>query len=170
MLIEAKAASPATKARQSLADVGDVLRNSLATRRARREKGLTWQNSRRDSPAIRGGRPKKQLLRCKSWRDNTPRAPSKRWPRLCGIQTPHRQLAPWPRIQFSTGRSADRHRRSTRLANEGCTDHQIMAWGGWTTLKEVQRYTRKANRRRLAQCAAEKLTTGNIEWLTRATG
>jgi site-specific recombinase XerD len=48
---------------------------------------------------------------------------------------------------------------ATRLANEGCTDHQIMAWGGWTTLKEVQRYTRKANRRRLAQSAAEKLTT-----------
>jgi len=49
---------------------------------------------------------------------------------------------------------------ATRLANEGCTDHQIMAWGGWTTLKEVQRYTRKANRRRLAQSAAEKLTPG----------
>ena len=63
---------------------------------------------------------------------------------------------------IKTGLSAHglRGAGATRLANEGCTDHQIMAWGGWTTLKEVQRYTRKANRRRLAQDAAQKLTTG----------
>jgi integrase len=28
---------------------------------------------------------------------------------------------------------------ATRLAEHGCSDHEIMAWGGWTTLKEVQR-------------------------------
>lgn len=49
---------------------------------------------------------------------------------------------------------------ATRLAEAGCTDHQIMAWGGWTSIKEVQRYTVAANRKRLAQTAAEKLTTG----------
>jgi integrase len=49
---------------------------------------------------------------------------------------------------------------ATRLAEHGCTDHEIMAWGGWKTLAEVQRYTKAANRKRLAQQAAEKLKTG----------
>ena len=35
-----------------------------------------------------------------------------------------------------------------------------MAWGGWRTLKEVQRYTKAANRKRLAKQAAAKLETG----------
>jgi integrase len=46
---------------------------------------------------------------------------------------------------------------ATRLADAGCTDHQIMAWGGWETLKEVQRYTKAANRKRLAQSVLQKL-------------
>ena len=49
---------------------------------------------------------------------------------------------------------------ATRLAEHGCTDHEIMAWGGWTTLKEVQRYTRAANRKGLALRAAGKLKAG----------
>jgi integrase len=49
---------------------------------------------------------------------------------------------------------------ATRLAEHECTDHQIMAWGGWKTLAEVQRYTREANRKRLAKQAAAKLETG----------
>lgn len=49
---------------------------------------------------------------------------------------------------------------ATRLADAGCSDHQIMAWGGWTSIKEVQRYTLAANRKRLAHSAAEKLATG----------
>jgi integrase len=49
---------------------------------------------------------------------------------------------------------------ATRLAEAGCTDHQIMAWGGWETLKEVQRYTKAANRKRLAQSVLEKLERG----------
>jgi integrase len=49
---------------------------------------------------------------------------------------------------------------ATRLAEHGCTDHEIMAWGGWKTLSEVQRYTRAANRKRLAMQAADKLETG----------
>jgi hypothetical protein len=35
-----------------------------------------------------------------------------------------------------------------------------MAWGGWTSLKEVQRYTRAASRKRLALQAAGKLKAG----------
>ena len=49
---------------------------------------------------------------------------------------------------------------ATRLAEHGCTDHEIMAWGGWKTLKEVQRYTREANRKRLALQGAHKLKGG----------
>jgi integrase len=49
---------------------------------------------------------------------------------------------------------------ATRLAEHGCTDHEIMAWGGWKTLSEVQRYTRAASRKRLAKQAAAKLETG----------
>ena len=51
---------------------------------------------------------------------------------------------------------------ATRLAEAGCTDHEIMAWGGWETLKEVQRYTRAANRKRLAQSGREKLETRTL--------
>ena len=37
---------------------------------------------------------------------------------------------------------------ATRGAEAGWTDHEIMAWGGWKSLSEVQRYTRAANRRK----------------------
>jgi integrase len=46
---------------------------------------------------------------------------------------------------------------ATRLAEHGATDLEIMAWGGWKTLAEVQRYTKKANRKRLAENARDKL-------------
>jgi integrase len=49
---------------------------------------------------------------------------------------------------------------ATRLAEAGATDHEIMAWGGWTSMKEVQRYTKAANRKRLALQAAGKLKGG----------
>jgi integrase len=49
---------------------------------------------------------------------------------------------------------------ATCLAEHGCTDHEIMAWGGWSSIKEVQRYTRGANRKRMALRAAEKLKAG----------
>jgi hypothetical protein len=35
-----------------------------------------------------------------------------------------------------------------------------MAWGGWKTLREVQRYTAAANRKRLALRAADKIKSG----------
>ncbi len=46
---------------------------------------------------------------------------------------------------------------ATRGAEAGWTDHEIMAWGGWTSLSEVQRYTKAANRRKLARGAVHKL-------------
>ena len=49
---------------------------------------------------------------------------------------------------------------ATRLAEHGCTDHEIMAWGGWSSIKEVQRYTKAANRKRMALQAAGKLKAG----------
>jgi integrase len=49
---------------------------------------------------------------------------------------------------------------ATRLAEHGCTDHEIMAWGGWSSIKEVQRYTKAANRKRLALQGARKLKDG----------
>jgi integrase len=49
---------------------------------------------------------------------------------------------------------------AARLADHSCTDHEIMAWGGWTTVKQVQRYTKAADRRGLALRAAGKLKAG----------
>ena len=39
----------------------------------------------------------------------------------------------------------------------GCSDHQIMAIGGWQTLKEVQRYTKGARKRVLSDDAMDKV-------------
>jgi integrase len=49
---------------------------------------------------------------------------------------------------------------ATRLAEHSCTDHEIMAWGGWKSIREVQRYTEAANRKRLALQGAQKLKAG----------
>jgi integrase len=47
-----------------------------------------------------------------------------------------------------------------RLAEIGCTAHQIAAITGHATLKEVQRYTSAADRKRLAREAMAKLEGG----------
>ena len=44
-----------------------------------------------------------------------------------------------------------------RLANVGCSPHEIMAISGHLTLSEVERYTREANMKRLAKTATDKL-------------
>jgi integrase len=44
-----------------------------------------------------------------------------------------------------------------RMAEAGCTTHEIAAITGHATLKEVERYTRAANRKRLAQSAKAKV-------------
>ena len=46
---------------------------------------------------------------------------------------------------------------ATRLADVGCTEHEIMSITGHTSLAEVQRYTRAANQKRLARSAMEKV-------------
>ena len=46
---------------------------------------------------------------------------------------------------------------ATRLADHGATAHELMAWFGWTTLREAERYTRAANRKALARGVAHKL-------------
>jgi integrase len=48
---------------------------------------------------------------------------------------------------------------ATYLAERGATDHQLMAWFGWTSISQAQVYTKGANRKRMAQSAA-KLISG----------
>src|SRR5262249_12573378 len=45
----------------------------------------------------------------------------------------------------------------TRLADAGCTAHQIAAISGHKTLKEVERYTKGADQARLARAAMERI-------------
>jgi integrase len=47
---------------------------------------------------------------------------------------------------------------ATRLAEQGATPHQLMAWFGWTTLREPERYTRAANNKKLARSAGALIT------------
>jgi integrase len=60
------------------------------------------------------------------------------------------------------GLSAHGLRKATarRLAELGCSAHQIAAITGHATLSEVQRYTQAADRKRLAQEAVRKLIEG----------
>jgi integrase len=46
---------------------------------------------------------------------------------------------------------------AARLAELGCSDHEIMAIGGWKTLKEVQRYTKGARKQVLSNNAMDKV-------------
>jgi integrase len=48
---------------------------------------------------------------------------------------------------------------AARLAELGCSDLEIMAIGGWQTLKEVQRYTKGARKRVLAERAMRRVQT-----------
>jgi hypothetical protein len=48
---------------------------------------------------------------------------------------------------------------ATRLADHGATAHQLMSWFVWRTLSEAARYTKEANRKRLAK-EAGKLISG----------
>ena len=51
----------------------------------------------------------------------------------------------------------ERKAAAVRLAELGCSDLEIMAIGGWTTLKEVQRYTKSARKKVLADSAMERV-------------
>jgi|SRR5262245_46824823 len=46
---------------------------------------------------------------------------------------------------------------ATRHANAGATAHELMAWFGWTSIREAERYTKAADRKRLAQGMVTKL-------------
>lgn len=48
---------------------------------------------------------------------------------------------------------------ATYFAEQGATDHQLMAWFGWTSISQAQVYTKAANRKRMSEAAA-KLITG----------
>ncbi len=39
---------------------------------------------------------------------------------------------------------------ATALAEAGATAHQLMAWFGWKSLKDAERYTRAVNQKKLA--------------------
>jgi hypothetical protein len=48
---------------------------------------------------------------------------------------------------------------ATYFAEMGATDHQLMAWFGWSSISQAQIYTKAANAKRMSQAAA-KLNTG----------
>ena len=48
---------------------------------------------------------------------------------------------------------------SVRLAEAGCTPHEIAAITGHASLKEIERYTKTAERKRLAASAMNKVRT-----------
>ena len=52
-------------------------------------------------------------------------------------------------------------RRARRVAEAGCSTHQIMAITGHQTLKEVQRYTVATEQERLAQDAMKALAANS---------
>jgi hypothetical protein len=51
---------------------------------------------------------------------------------------------------------------SRRLAEHGCTPHEIMSITGHRTFKEVTRYTDATDRKHLAEIAMQKTTTGTL--------
>ena len=51
---------------------------------------------------------------------------------------------------------------ATYFAEQGATDHQLMAWFGWTTISQAQVYTKAANRKRMAEAAARLITGTGI--------
>jgi len=51
---------------------------------------------------------------------------------------------------------------STIAANNGATAHQLMSIFGWETIKQAERYTKKANRARLADGGINTLSDGQI--------
>jgi integrase len=51
----------------------------------------------------------------------------------------------------------------TRLADAGCTAHEIAAISGHRTLKEVEHYTRSADQARLARAAMERIANESVK-------
>jgi integrase len=51
----------------------------------------------------------------------------------------------------------------TRLADAGCTAHEIAAISGHKTLSEVERYTKGADQARLARAAMERIANESVK-------
>jgi len=51
----------------------------------------------------------------------------------------------------------------TRLADVGCTAHEIASISGHRTLKEIERYTKGADQRRLARAAMERIANKSVK-------
>src|SRR5262249_18348512 len=51
----------------------------------------------------------------------------------------------------------------TRLADAGCTAHEIAAISGHKTLSEVERYTKATNQARLARAAMERIANQSVK-------
>jgi integrase len=51
----------------------------------------------------------------------------------------------------------------TRLADRGCTVHEIAAISGHQSLKEIQRYTKAADQARLARAALERIANKSVK-------
>ena len=51
----------------------------------------------------------------------------------------------------------------TRLADAGCTAHELAAISGHKTLSEVQRYTNAADQARLARAAMERIGNQGVK-------
>jgi integrase len=49
---------------------------------------------------------------------------------------------------------------ATRLAENGATAHELMAWFGWTNIREAELYTRRADRKKLAGRAGARIIGG----------
>jgi integrase len=64
-----------------------------------------------------------------------------------------------PRCKFHGLRKA----ALTRLADAGCTVHELAAISGHKTLSEVQRYTRAADQARLARAAMERIGNQSVK-------
>lgn len=72
------------------------------------------------------------------------------------------RVAKWFRQAGVNGVTAHSVRKwlATKMANEGSSEHELMAWFGWRDAKEARPYTQAADRRRLADQAGQR--RGNV--------
>jgi len=80
-----------------------------------------------------------------------------RWSYQDVLSVDPRDVAPEPAL--SVGAHGLRKAAARRLAEAGCSTHEIAAITGHASLKEVARYTEAADRKRLAQSAMAKVRT-----------
>ncbi|MEM9043920.1 MAG: tyrosine-type recombinase/integrase [Pseudomonadota bacterium] len=84
-----------------------------------------------------------------------------------GVPRSAKSFSAWFKVACKQAGLADhctahglRKARAARLAEIGATEHQIQAWIGDTSLSEVTRYTRMANRRRVLDGGEQRTKTG----------